>query len=142
MKINSTDFTKIRIGDEYSKEYTITDFIYKSFLETFDDRNPLHIDTNYAIDQGYKDKVMHGAILNGFLSHFVGTYFPGKNSLLLTVNIRYKAACYINDLIHLHAKVNQIEKNHQVVVLMVKYFNQKSNNIIADCLVNVMIRKS
>ena len=85
---------------------------------------------------------MHGAILNGFLSHFIGTYFPGKNSLLLTVNIRYRAACYKDDLLLLHAKVNQIEKNHQVIVLKIKYLNKKSNKVIADGLVNVMIRRS
>tara|TARA_B110000008_G_C16781467_1_gene488861 strand:- start:21 stop:275 length:255 start_codon:yes stop_codon:yes gene_type:complete len=40
---------------------------------------------------------MHGAILNGFLSHFVGMVMPGKKAVLLTSEIRHHSPCYLND---------------------------------------------
>jgi acyl dehydratase len=38
----------------------------------------LHIDDDYARSKGFKQKVMHGNILCGFLSRFVGELLPVK----------------------------------------------------------------
>ena len=48
---------------------------------------------------------MHGGILNGFLSHFVGMVFPGAESLLLSVDLRFSNPSYFNDELLVEARV-------------------------------------
>ena len=59
-------------GDTFTNSFVISEQIYNKFVELFGDRNPLHTDASFAVSQGFRDKVMHGNILNGFLSFFIG----------------------------------------------------------------------
>src|SRR5215469_2314906 len=82
-------------------DYVISDEIYQGFLSTFRDHNPVHVDESHALASGYPGKVMHGSILSGFLSHFIGMYFPGRLSLLLAVDIRFVKPSHLGDRITL-----------------------------------------
>ena len=76
----------ITVGMKEARDYTITPEVYGHFLAAFHDYSPVHVDEAYARSRGFRGKVMHGSLLNGFVSHFVGMYFPGRLSLLLTTD--------------------------------------------------------
>ena len=80
----TSSFESLQEGMSATHNYTISEEVYQGFLEIFDDRNPLHTDPDYARAKGFKDRIMFGGTLNGFLSHFIGMCFPGKKALLLS----------------------------------------------------------
>ena len=67
-----------KIGDTFNEEFHVSDEIYAGFIQLFKDKNPLHTDQEIAIKKGFKGMVMHGNILNGFLSYFIGECLPTK----------------------------------------------------------------
>ena len=80
--MDSVDSSKeIREGFRAARTYTISQRIYESFLGTFEDVNPIHVDDELARSHGFPGVVMHGMILNGFISHFVGSDCPGGGVL-------------------------------------------------------------
>ncbi len=114
-------FSELREGEEHSRVYRITAAMHKAFLDVFGDRNPIHLDSQVASDRGFRGPVMHGGILNGLLSHFVGMVFPGDRSLLLSSELRFHHPAYLEDEILLHAKVEQLQETHQTVVLRLRF---------------------
>jgi len=130
-------YNKITVGLKKRKKYVVLTRVYNGFLNTFKDRNPLHIQNAYARNKGYKAKVMHGAILNGFISHFVGTVFPGRNSLLHSVNISYKSPTYLHDKLQLKAKVIHKNNSFRVINLDVEIENLSTKMIAAKAQVQV-----
>jgi 3-hydroxybutyryl-CoA dehydratase len=124
------------------RDYAITPIVYESFLRAFDDRSPIHVDSEYARLSGFADPVMHGAILNGFLSHFVGMIFPGANSLLLSVDLRYLQPSYLGDTLRLEAKVMQRLDAQQVVVLNCTFFNKTRGVNAAAGRLQVKVRET
>jgi 3-hydroxybutyryl-CoA dehydratase len=122
-------------------EYTITSSIYLHFISAFDDRSPIHIDEDYAISAGFSGKVMHGSLLNGFLSHFVGMVFPGRRSLLLSVDIRFAKPSFLGDTIRLEAIVNQKLDSRKVILLDVVFHNVTQNCIAARGRVQILMRE-
>ena len=84
---NSYKFEDINEGMTLEGHYTITASVYEGFISTFKDLSPIHIDLTYALAQGFSGLVMHGAILNGFISHFLGMQFPGRTGLLLSTSL-------------------------------------------------------
>ncbi len=110
-------FEKVAEGGESFREYTITEEVYEHFLKAFDDRSPIHVDADAARRLGFSDRVMHGAILNGFISHMVGMVFPGRRSLLLSADLRYSNPSYLGDRIQLKATAVQVMRAQAVVVL-------------------------
>ena len=133
-------FHDIEENEEYSKSYTIDESVYKAFLAIFQDQSPIHIDDAYARSAGFSGCVMHGAIFNGFLSHFVGMYFPGRRSLILSVNMNYHLPSYLGESFMLKARVRQKVETARVVVLDVKFVNESAARIAASGKVQVSVR--
>lgn len=98
-------------GRIFKEKFVITEQIYDSFKQTFLDFNALHIDDAYAQSKGFKQKVMHGNILCGFLSHFVGELLPIKNTIIHSTQITYKRPCYLNDVVILEAILDEVHES-------------------------------
>ena len=110
-------FEDLVLGENFRQTYTITKDIYQTFLNLFGDASPLHIDDEVAVRCGFSSKLMHGAILNGFISNFVGMNFPGKRTLELGVEIRFLKPTYVGDVLELEATVKERLESRRVVVL-------------------------
>ena len=105
-----------KLGNTFEKKFIVSNETYKCFIQLFKDENPLHTNDQFAINHGFKGKVMHGNILNGFISYFIGECLPTKNIIIHTQEIQYKNAVYLNDelqftavIIGIYESVNAIE---------------------------------
>ena len=66
---------------------------------------------------------MHGAILNGFISHFIGCVFPGNNSMILSLDIKYHKPFYLNEMLELRMEVIQKVVSLKVIVLSFEFIS-------------------
>jgi 3-hydroxybutyryl-CoA dehydratase len=94
--------------DKFELNFIVTDKIYEGFITLFEDRNPLHTDEVFAKEKGFKGKVMHGNMLNGFLSYFIGECLPVKNVIIHSQEIKYNNAVYLGDELVFRAAVSDI----------------------------------
>lgn len=133
-------FDEIKENSEFSHLYKIDETAYDALLSVFQDKSPIHIDEEYAKSVGFSGCVMHGAILQGFLSNFVGMHFPGKRSLILSVNINYHRPSYLGDEVRLTARVRQKVETGQVIVMNVKFENITSGVLVASGKLQIAIR--
>ncbi len=96
----------MNVGDSFSFEVTVTEEAYKAFTDIFQDRNKLHVDDAYALEKGFDSKVMHGNILNGFVSYFVGEVLPIENVMIISQSIKYRKPVYLGDRLNFEASVS------------------------------------
>src|ERR1017187_2791165 len=130
-------FEDLVLGTRFRHRYVIGEDVYQRFLDLFGDASPLHVDDQVAISCGFSAKLMHGAILNGFISNFVGMNFPGKRTLELGVEIHFVKPTYVNDVLELEAIVKERLESRQVVVLQFRF--QREATMVANGRVTVMI---
>ena len=138
----SLDYGAIALGMTQDREYVITEAVYRHFLGAFDDRSPLHVDAGYAKAQGFEAPVMHGSILSGFVSHFVGMVLPGARSMLLSLELRFLHPSFLGDRLRLQAEVAQKLDSQQVVLLHLKFQNETRGYAAATGRVSVRVRSS
>jgi 3-hydroxybutyryl-CoA dehydratase len=119
MKVSQLKITDLHEGDEYSFEEVLTYEKITEFSRLTGDYSPIHIDSQFARDRGFQGRVVHGFLLASFFSSMVGMYFPGKDALILAVNLKFRAPAYINDRIKIIAKVEQLTLSVKVVTLKV-----------------------
>jgi len=134
------DLADIREGTDIEHAYGISDEVYAAFLNAYGDLSPLHVDDGYASSAGFRGRVMHGAILNGFISHFVGMVFPGRRSLLLSVDLRYGAPCYLGDQLVLRAHVDRVVESQRAVLLRLELRRPADTTLVASGTVQVRMR--
>jgi 3-hydroxybutyryl-CoA dehydratase len=133
-------YHEIAVGMRETRDYVITAEVYENFLAAFHDHSPVHTDDAYARARGFQGRVMHGSMLNGFISHFVGMHFPGRLSLLLAVDLRFSNPSYLGDAIRLDAVVSQKLDARNVVVLDATLSNTTRNQLAARGRINVMVK--
>ena len=130
-------YDSIKLNHTIEVEYEITEIVYNNFLNTFLDINPIHIDDDYAIRNGFKSKVMHGAILNGFISNLIGVHFPGHDSLIHFVHIDFHSPLFLYDKIKILAKVIQKVESIPAIIISMRIQNLQTDKLIAKAKVQV-----
>ena len=130
-------FEDLAEGVEFEQQYTITPDVYQKFLDLFGDASPLHVSDEAAISCGFSAKLMHGAILNGFISNFVGMNFPGRRTLELGVEINFVKPTYAGDVLTLSAKVKERLESRKVIVLQFRFLRE--DVAVAKGRISVMI---
>ncbi len=115
-------------GDFFKISYKVTNQVYDGFISTFNDKNPLHVNESYAEDKGFNGKVMHGAILNGFLSNFIGEQLPVKNVIVQTYKIAFLKPVYLNDTLLLKATIADVFESVNCIIL--KYVFENDSEIV------------
>jgi 3-hydroxybutyryl-CoA dehydratase len=139
--LRTLHYHEINVGMKVAHDYVITPEVYAHFLAAFQDHSPVHVDEAFAKSRGFAGKVMHGSVLNGFISHFVGMRFPGRFSLLLSVDLRFANPSYLGDTIQLTSTVSQKMEAQKVVVLDVALTNTTRNCPAARGRIQVMLKE-
>ena len=111
------------------ENYAISNDIYEGFLKLFCDRNPLHIDSEFAKEKGFQSRVMHGNILNGFISYFIGECLPVKNVIIHSQQIQFKNPIYLNDKLKLEVEVIGVFESVNSVEFRFVFFNTLSKKV-------------
>ena len=110
-------------GDVFTQSFTVSDQVYRNFIELFRDRNPLHVDDDYAARNGFRERVMHGNILNGFISYFIGECLPEKNVVLVSQDISYVKPVYRGDELSFRAEVADVHESVGIVEFKYAFAN-------------------
>jgi 3-hydroxybutyryl-CoA dehydratase len=114
-------------GDTFTCQFAVNSEVYNGFISLFKDANPLHTNSKFAIEKGFSDRVMHGNILNGFLSYFIGECLPIKDILIQTQDIKFSNPVYLNDQLTLHAEIKEIYES--VNSIDIKYYFENQDKV-------------
>jgi 3-hydroxybutyryl-CoA dehydratase len=126
-------------GKEFVHDFEVSPEIYSGFISTFNDRNPMHTDEKYAILKGFSGKLMHGNILNGFLSYFIGELLPVKNVLIISQSIRFNNPIYLEEKLVFKAKIECITESVNVVEFKFSFFSPAAQKIASKGKIQIQL---
>ncbi|MBM4763106.1 MaoC family dehydratase [Bacillus sp. B15-48] len=118
------------IGQQASCSKTITETDFVLFAGISGDFNPIHIDGEYAKKTRFKQRIAHGLLTSSLLSQLLGVHLPGKGSIYLEQNIRFKAPVFIGDTITAKATIQEIDHDKRILTLLTECFNQDEKRIL------------
>jgi 3-hydroxybutyryl-CoA dehydratase len=128
----------VKKGDLFSFIYVVSPKIHAGFIDIFQDKNPLHSNSVFAREKGFKGEVMHGNILGGFLSFFIGECLPVKNVIIHSQEIKYAHPVYLNDQLSLNVEI--VDVFESVNVIEFKYYFQNEAGLkVAKGKINIGI---
>lgn len=106
---NKIPLDEIEIGMEVSYSQTIMDSDVKSFAGISGDRNPVHMDEEYAENSRYKKRIAHGMISASYFSSLFGTKIPGEGCVYVAQSLQFKRPVYLGDTVTATVIVNKID---------------------------------
>ncbi|HEX3122106.1 MAG TPA: MaoC/PaaZ C-terminal domain-containing protein [Rhodanobacteraceae bacterium] len=111
------DLEDLTVGQHAEFETVIADGDIDRFATLSGDESPLHVDKAFARNRGYADRVAHGAYLVALASRLVGMYMPGRNALLLAVQVSFVAPALSGARVKVRGEVEQLSDSVRSVVL-------------------------
>lgn len=127
---NKIPFENIEIGMNVSYSQTITDADIKSFAAMSGDRNPVHLNEEYAENSRYKKRIAHGLLTASFFSALFGTQIPGEGCVYVSQSLTFKRPVYINDTVSAIVEVTKIDNKKRRVFF--KTVCKVNNKIVTD----------
>jgi len=127
----------IKEGQKFSFTKTIESTEIDSFAGLSGDISPLHMDEAFARARAFKGRVVHGALLAGYLSKMIGVDLPGENCLLQRLDLKFLSPAYIGDMIEISAVADQVSPAMNAVVLNVTIENTASRTTLVKGKIQV-----
>lgn len=128
--MNEYRFKDLKIGQEEYFSVTVTEEMMKQFLDLSGDINPLHNDKEFALSQGYQDKVVYGLLTTSFISRLVGVLLPGKYCLLQGIDVKYSRPVYVGDILIVKGIVDELHESVRRCSIKVEIQNQDEKKVV------------
>ena len=132
----------IKVGQKikFSKRFTQSDV--NQFAEISGDKNPVHLDENFAENTIFKKKIVHGFLTASLISAAIGTKLPGPGSIYLNQSLKFLAPVFPNDkvIVELRVKTINLEKNR--VIIDTKCKCDEKNVLIGEAEILVESKKN
>ncbi len=77
-------------GSVHHHVFTITQQQVEMFAEVSGDKNPIHLDEEYAKNTKFGKRIIHGMFGASIISFVMGMKFPGPGSVYLKQNLEFK----------------------------------------------------
>jgi 3-hydroxybutyryl-CoA dehydratase len=107
----------IEMGMTRHLRKVITDRDIEMFAEVSTDRNPVHLDDDYAQDTIFQGRIAHGMLTAGLISAVIGEQLPGHGTVYMSQNLKFLAPVRPGDLVHAEVEVTDIEISKRRVKL-------------------------
>ena len=95
----------------------VTDRDIELFAEVSTDRNPVHLDDDYAQDTIFQGRIAHGMLTAGLISAVIGEQLPGHGAVYMSQSLKFLAPVRPGDLVHAQVTVIDIEVSKRRVKL-------------------------
>ena len=129
--MSAKPFAEVREGDTVRWRHEVTPEEVEAFARLSGDVNPLHLDDAFGQQRGFRGRVVHGALVNAYISRILGTELPGSGCLWLSQSTRFSRPVYVADPIEVVVRVVHKSESLRTLVLETTVANQRGEIIVA-----------
>ena len=122
---------KLKFGDYYREEFSITQDMVNEFAKLSGDNNPIHLDEDYAAKTRFRKPIVHGLFSVTSFGRIMGTKFPGKGSIHVAQNLSFKRPLYPNKKYYVRIELIKIIRKKHFGIFKTQIFDY-DNKIIVD----------
>ncbi|OAN80569.1 (R)-hydratase [Sulfitobacter sp. EhC04] len=93
----------------------VTDADIEMFATISTDRNPVHLDDDYAQDTIFQGRIAHGMLTAGLISAVIGEQLPGHGTVYLGQSLKFLRPVRPGDEVYAEVKVTDIDIAKRIV---------------------------
>ena len=102
----------------------------EAFAEMTGDRNPVHLDPEYARQTRFGMPIVHGMLVSGLISAVTGTRLPGPGTIYLHQDLDFRRPVYVGDSITAVVKVTHSRRAKSILTLDTRCYNQQNKVVV------------
>jgi len=114
---------KINVGSTFDYPFRFSQQDVLKFAEATGDKNPIHLDEEYASKSIFKKRIIHGFLGGSIFSKVFGTIFPGEGTIYLKQDMAFFRPMYV-------------DTNYTAVFTVLKIFREEGRALIKTEVLN------
>jgi acyl dehydratase len=112
----------LELNQVYTHEFKFSQDDVNRFAEVTGDKNPVHLDADYAAKTMFKRPIMHGMLSASLFSKVFGTLFPGEGTIYLKQSLSFLKPMYVDTVYEAVFTVKELvkDRNRAVVETLIR----------------------
>ena len=131
----------MEIGMSRYLEKIVTDRDIELFAEVSTDRNPVHMDDDYAQDTIFQGRIAHGMLTAALISAVIGEQLPGHGTVYLGQTLKFLAPVRPGDMVLAEVEVTDIDHSRRRVTMNTRCLVNDKKVLVGDATVLAPSRK-
>ena len=120
----------LKVGDAAEMRKTIADEDVRAFAELTGDRNPVHLDEEYAASTRFGRRIAHGMLGASLISAVLANELPGRGTVYLSQTLRFTAPVFLGDTVTARVVVKHVREDKPVVTLETYCTNERGERVV------------
>lgn len=114
-------------GDFFEKKVVINYQMGEKFADVSGDKNPIHLDEDFAEQTRFGKRIVHGMLIGSYFSAIIGNDFPGNGTIYLNQSMIFKNPIYYNSDVIIRIEIKSIDrqKNRLLLSTTCRDYNDK-----------------
>ncbi len=128
--MQSFSMKELYVGQTVSGEFPVTEETGRAYAEISRDKNPLHLEEDYARATRFGRRIAHGMLLGGYISGMIGMELPGEGTIYMKQELTFLRPVYYGDRIRVEIVVRELQQEKKRAVLSTNCYNQNDEQVI------------
>jgi acyl dehydratase len=125
----NTPYEALEVGQTASYTRTVEEREVQLFAELSGDRNPVHLDAEYAAKTMFKERIAHGMYTGALISAAVACELPGPGTIYLGQRMTFQKPVKLGDTLTVRLEI--LEKLPKFKVrIATRVFNQRDELVV------------
>jgi len=127
--INNTPYAELEVGQQAGFEKHVEEKDIQLFAAMSGDRNPVHLDAEFAAGTLFKERIAHGMFSGALISAAVACTMPGPGTIYLGQTMKFTRPVKIGDTLTVRLEIlEKLPKNR--VRIATRVFNQNDEQVV------------
>ena len=119
-----------RIGQIATISKTVSENDVKQFAKLVRDKNPIHLDDEFAKKSQFGKRIVHGMFGASLISAVLGMKLPGPGAIYLSQFLQFTAPVFIGEKNTAQVKVVKIREDKPIITMETMCINQNDKIVI------------
>jgi acyl dehydratase len=128
--MTQTAFESLVVGQSVEVPTVVTAHMVELFAEATGDRNPVHLDEEFAAKSRFGGRIAHGMLTAGFVSAAIASQLPGPGSIYMGQTLRFTRPVKLGDTVTVKLEVIEIISEKKRVRLSTVCTNQNGETVM------------
>ena len=120
-----------QIGERATRVCAFTPEMVAQFAALVSDRNPVHLDAEYAARTPFGHPIVHGMFIASLISGILGERLPGPGSIYLGQTLRFEAPVFVGDTVTASVEVTAVRSEKRIVTLRTECVREDGVRVIS-----------
>jgi len=128
-RISNKPSSELEVGQKASYEKTVDERDIQLFAAMSGDRNPVHLDADYAAGTLFKERIAHGMFSGALISAAVACTLPGPGTIYLGQTMKFTRPVKLGDTLVVRLEIlEKLPKNR--VRVATRVYNQNEEIVV------------